>query len=186
MNQGAQMIALNIITRWHIRRLACGLAAFVLSLPAPAPASAQESLEPPEQQLEDLLDLATAYQSSYFQMVAVSCFQLYSSTGIIATDFANGFIDTSTALSALDQNGLLLSVGLTTLTDLQALTPDDDKVARAEIAGLLAILTAEEQLLSALGEVCTAPTEANSAQVEAQRNRVEAALDAYTATEPAE
>ena len=170
----------GIVTIWsHARSgLLAGLLALGLLL-ALAPAAAQEDLTPPEQQLEELLHLAAAYQSSYFDLVAMSCFQLYSSTGIIATDYARGYIGADTALDALDHNMLLLTACLTTLEQIRELTPADDGVVLAEIARLDGILLAEHELLTAVNEVCTNPSDRTEAEVESCRQRVEAALDEY-------
>lgn len=168
--------------RFSAAAAALVMAGLVAALSAPSAARAQESLKPPEQQLSVLLELASTYQSSYLQVVAVSCFQLYSSTGIIATDFSHGYLAATTALDALEKNTLLLSVCLTTLTDLREITPADDTPALAEIDRLLGILNAENELVNALTEVCLNPSDTNSALVETTRGRVEAALDSYTAS----
>ena len=172
--------------------LAAMLAVICLALAA-LPAWAQQEQTPPngaaqpagaageEQtaQPPDMIALAEAYQTGYLQVVAVSCFQLYSSSGIIAADFAKGNIDAVTALDALDQNSLLHSVCYTTLTAIQQLTPPADSIALAEIARLLELLTAEDELLSALADVVTDPTEEKAAAVETARAKVEQTLDSY-------
>jgi len=141
------------------------------------PAGAAGDEQPP--QPPDMIALAEAYQTGYLQVVAISCFQLYSSSGIIATDFAKGNIDAATALDALDQNSLLHSVCYTTLTTIQELTPAADSIALAEIARLLGLLTAEDELLSSLADVITDPTDEQAAAVEAARAKVEQTLDSY-------
>jgi len=143
-------------------------------------AGAQEPLTPPEQRWEELLTLAQAYQSNYFELVAICTYQLYASTGIVATDFANGYIDSETALTALDANSLLQSSCFTTLTQIIELTPADDEELHAEAARLLAIITAEGQLLGALRDVCVDPSEANAVLAEEARSRVEELLNEYT------
>jgi len=158
---------------------ALALCLAILFLAAPLTADAQETLTPPEQQIEELIILAGTYQSCYFNIVAVSCFQLYSSTGIIATDFAQGNIDAVTALGALDHNSLLLTACLTTLGQVREVTPADDHEVRTEIDRLAAILQAQLELVNALTEVCYEPTDRAEATVEACRVKVEAALDAY-------
>jgi hypothetical protein len=137
-------------------------------------AADEQTPQPP-----DMIALAEAYQTGYLQVVAISCFQLYSSSGIIATDFAKGNIDAATALNALDQNSLLHSVCYTTLTAIQELTPPADSLAQAEIARLLGLLTAEDELLSGLADVITDPTNENAAAVETARAAVEQSLDSY-------
>lgn len=128
---------------------------------------------------EQFLALAEAYQSGLLQVAAVACLQLYSSSGIIATDFARGNIDAPTALYALDQNSLLHSACYTALAEVQALTPASDEVALYELGRLLGLLTTEEALLSALADVFGEPTAEHEAAAEAARAEVEAALDVY-------
>lgn len=148
------------------------------------PSRSQEPLTPPEQRWEELLTLAQAYQSNYLELVAICCYQLYASTGIIATDYSNGFINGETALFALDANRLLQSSCLTTLTEIVELTPLDDEVLHAEAGRLLAIIGAEGELLNALREVCLDPSEENTTVAEDARRQVERLLDEYTAENP--
>lgn len=155
--------------------------AFLLIAP---PVCAQEQLTPPEQQLEELLVLAQAYQSNYLELVAICTYQLYSATGIIATDYANGYISSETALSALDGNLLLQSCCFTTLSEIVELTPADDEMLHAEADRLLAIINAEGELLSALREVCLEPTAANQDLTEEARRQVEKLLNEYTSNNP--
>jgi hypothetical protein len=156
--------------------------AMVILLVICAPlARAQESLTPPEQQWDELLALAEAYQSNYLELVAICCYQLYASTGIIATDYANGYIDAEAALSALDGNSLLHSSCMSTLTEIIELTPEDDEALHAEAGRLLAIIEAEGALLSALREVCVNPDDTNVALTESARQEVEQLLNEYTA-----
>jgi len=135
---------------------------------------------PPEQRWAELLTLAQAYQSNYLELVAICGFQLYASTGVVATDYANGYIDAETALSALDGNRLLQSCCFSTLTEIVALTPVDDELLHAEAGRLLAIIKAEGDLLNALREVCLAPSDSTEAQTEEARRQVEMLLDEYT------
>lgn len=144
------------------------------------PARAQESLTPPEQQWQQLLTLAEAYQTNYLEVVAICCYQLYATTGIVATDYANGYIDAEAALSALDGNSLLQSSCQSTLTEIIELTPDEDAVLHSEARRLLAIIEAEGELLSALREVCLNPDDSNVALTEAARQTVEQLLNDYT------
>jgi hypothetical protein len=154
--------------------------ALITSLLLALPVRAQESLAPPEQQLAELLELAEAYQSGYFEVVALCCYQLYASTGVIATDFANGYIGTEVALEALDENSLLHSACVTTLLQIDGLTPEGDTAARGEIRLLLSLLTAEGELLDAVRQTFIAPTEENAARAELARQQVARALTDYT------
>ena len=128
----------------------------------------------------DIVALAGAYQQGYLQVVEVCCFQLYASTGVVATDFANGLIDGETALFALDQNRLLLSACISTLDHIISLTPKEDEAAHEVLGSLNALLLKENQLLTALTDVVAEPSEERSQQAEAARLAVEQALDAYT------
>jgi hypothetical protein len=143
---------------------------------APAPSAAPS--------IDEALNLISAYQAGYFQVVAVSCFQLYSSTGIIQTDMLNGVIGPSTALTALQHNSLLQSVCLTTLTDIRGLTPAVDKEGLAELDRLTNIITAEGELLRALQDYCQAPGDTALAAVGTAQQQVEAALTAYAGDNP--
>ncbi len=129
---------------------------------------------------DDALELFAAYQVGYLQVVAHSCFQLYSSTGIIATDFAEGHINADTALYALEHNLLMHSVCVTTLIEIKSLTPEADAVAHAEFDRLGSILDAEGQLLSDLEDVILHPNDENTARVESSRAALELLLDEYT------
>jgi hypothetical protein len=146
------------------------------------PVCAQEQLTPPEQQIADLLNLAQAYQSNYLELVAICCFQLYASTGVVATDYANGYISGETAMSALDSNQLLQSCCFTTLSEIVDLTPADDELLHAEAGRLLAIISAEGDLLTALRDVCLDPSDDNAARAEDARRQVETLLDEYTSS----
>jgi len=161
------------------------LSSFILAvLLIAAPAHAQEQLVPPEQQLAELLELAQAYQSNYLELAAICCYQIYASTGIIAPDFANGYIAAETAVSALDSSQLLQSCCFTTLSEIIELTPADDELLHEEAGRLLAIITAEGELLEALREVCLEPSELNVVRTEEARRQVEMLLDEYTAADP--
>jgi hypothetical protein len=152
---------------------------FLLIQVSQAAAQDDESLLPPEDKLAVFLELAEAYQVGYMQVVACCCYQLYVSTGIIATDFANGYIDGETALAAIDENSLLHSVCHATLIDIQSLTPADDVIAQRELGRLLTVLTSEQQLLEAIRAVMETPTDENAAAVESARKRVEQVIDEY-------
>lgn len=145
----------------------------LISLVGGSAAARQESAQDP-------LALFSAYQSGYLQVVAHSCFQLYSSTGIIATDFADGYINGETALYALEHNLLLHSVCVTTLIEIKTLTPEEDTVAHAEFDRLGTILDAQGDLLSAIEDVILTPTDENAAIVQAKREALERLLQSYT------
>ena len=153
--------------------------AVLISLCIAAPAGPAISQGELAEAGDDPLDLIEAYQSGYFQVVAVSCFQLYASTGIIDSNYNGGFIDGETALLALEQNSLLHSVCVTTLARIEELTPADDELAQDEIGRLLAVLGAEGELIRALRDAFTEPSEENDARVEAALSAVEEALESY-------
>jgi hypothetical protein len=131
---------------------------------------------------ERLVQLVEAYQSGYLQVTAVSCYQIFSSTGLIANAFAAGSIDGPAALQQLAENSLLHSVCYTTLLDIQNLTPVSDKTARAEIDRLARLLVLEDEVLTALSDVFAYPDDAKAAKVEQARARVAKELDAYAST----
>lgn len=144
------------------------------------PAQAQDDQEPQS----DPLALFEAYQVGFLQVVAVSCYQIYSATGIVATDYANGYIDEDTARFALDQNALLLSTCSANLIEVGKLTPADDETASAELDRLGGLLDALNQLISALDDLLDNPDDAQAAVVEQARSNVEQLLDQYTAPAP--
>ena len=151
----------------------------MLALPTAAQESS-ESLMPLEQEYEVLVELARAYQTGYLEVVALSCFQIYASTGVIATDFSNGFISPDTALNALDKNRLLHSSCYTSLQTIIELTPPGDELTNSELNRLMSLIVAEDVLLTAVAEVFSEPTDANAAAVETARAQVEELLDSYT------
>ena len=166
------------------RSLLALLATLAVGLPALAqddPADASPAAPPDA--MAEFLDLASAYQSGYFQVVAVSCFQLYSSAGIIATDFENGYIDSAVALEAVTQASLLHSVCTTTLITIGELTPPEDTVAHAEIEGLLAVLSAEGLLISTLTDLFGELTAENAAAVAAAKQIVDQEMERYIAAD---
>lgn len=150
--------------------------------PAAAPG---DPAAPPKSGEEAFLDLVSAYQSGYLQVVAVSCYQLYAGAGLVEGAFRAGHIDGPTALDILGQNSLLHSVCYTTLVDIQALTPMEDRVAQTEINRLGLLLETENQLLIALSDFFAQPTEANGQKVDAARAGVEQTLDQYAGTDAA-
>ena len=172
----------NTCMRISLGTQAAVWAMVMISVMCAPQARAQESLVPPEQQWQELLTLAEAYQANYLEVVAICCYQLYATTGIVATDYANGYIDAEAALSALDGNSLLQSSCQSTLSEIIELTPDDDEVLHAEAGRLLAIIEAEGRLLNTLRDVCVNPDDANVALTEAARQEVEQLLNEYTST----
>jgi hypothetical protein len=151
--------------------------------PPPALAADAPAKQPPPaaQPASDPLALFEAYQGGYLQVVAVACFQLYYSAGIIATDFTKNHIDADTATFALQKNSLLQSVCITTIKDIFDKTPADDTVARAEIKRLWDILISEDALLRALADALASNSADSQAKVETARQGVEKLLDQYTA-----
>ena len=149
-------------------RALCIALIVLLLLPTSAPAQ------------DDIVALAGAYQRGYLQVVELCCFQLYASTGVVATDFSNGVIDAETALFALDQNYLLLSACISTLDEIISLTPAEDETAHEALGRLAALLAKENQLLSALTDLAAEPSAERAQQADAARLAVEQALDAYT------
>jgi len=129
----------------------------------------------------DPLALFEAYQVGFLQVVAVSCYQVYSSTGIVATDYANGYVDEDTARFALDQNALLLSACSANVIEVGKLTPAEDTAASAELDRLGELLDALSGLITALDELLDNPDDAQEQAVEDARSRVEQLLDSYTA-----
>ena len=99
---------------------------------------------------------------------------------MVATDFANGFITVETGLYALEQNRLLLSACHSTLGDIIALTPENDEEAQAGLSRLLALLNAEDALLSALTDLFGEPNDERARRVEEARAAVEQMLTEYT------
>jgi hypothetical protein len=165
-----------------MRSQACLITCICLLAALPAWAQAPEA--GPTSAAPNGLELAATYQSGYLQVVAVSCYQLYSSTGIIQTNLVDGMISPATALTALEHNSLLQSVCLTTLSDIRALTPDADAAGQAELDRLLSIATTEGELLRALQDYCTAPSDATATALDAAQQQVEAALTAYAGENP--
>lgn len=145
------------------------------------PGWAQEDA-PAEGAVPQGIALAGAYQSGYLQVVAVSCFQLYISAGIIQSDLLNGVISPAIALDSLEYNSLMQSVCATTLEEIRSLTPAEDPAGLAELDRLISINTAEGELLRALQDFCTNTSDTTYAAVVDAQHNVEAALDDYTAT----
>jgi len=161
-----------------------GQGALAADKPA-APAAAPPAASKPANGDDSTLALAAAYQSGYLEVVSASCYQLYSSMGIVATDLSQGHINGETAVSALDKSALLLSACATSLDDVRNLTPQDDTRGQEILGRLDSLLTSLGDLHEALEDAATTPTgdkkalDAASAAVNAARTKVEAALDAY-------
>ena len=167
------VIGMNSPLDSYMKIIASFFVAIALLASSPGHVLAQDEVK------GDPFALFEAYQVGYLQVVAISCFQLYSSAGIIATDLSDGHIDGVTALYALEQNRLLLSACMTTLDSIASLTPVTDEAATAELLRLSGLLSAIGELYSALDDVCLEPTETNAANVEAERVEVEALFDEY-------
>jgi len=150
---------------------------FLATTPAPAPAQEEE------QRMENILALFEAYQVGFLQVVAISCYQVYSSTGIIATDYANGYIDEDTAGFALSQNALLLSACSSNVLEVSRLTAAEDTTTHAELDRIEDLLAALNQLVTALDELLDNPEDAQAQAVEDARAEVERLLDSYAASD---
>lgn len=159
-------------------RLICILAACWAVLTA-APLAAQSQPAPPPE-ASAALALFEAYQSGYLQLAALSCFQLYSSTGVIVGDFDRGSIDRGLAMEALEHNLLLYSACQSTLEAVTACTPQQDQAALAELARLKRILDAEGVLFKVLQEYFGEQGEENTKAAEAALAALEKELDQYT------
>ena len=154
------------------------IAAFIWIAASAAPLAQQEG--PPTQPGPAAVALFEAYQSGYLQLVAISCFQLYSSTGVVSADFVNGVVDGERAMQMLEHNLLLHSACQTTLADITARTPANDKTALAELGRLKKILDAEGTLFNALSDFFAGPTQETSDAAKQALAAVEAELDDYT------
>ena len=126
------------------------------------------------------LELFAAYQGGYFQVVAVSCFQLYSSIGIIDSDFEVGVIDGELAQSVLERSRLLHSVCTTSLETIRTATPKDDKAAFTEIERLGNLLYRLANLFDALDEKFLNPTEESFAVAKKALAELDFAMEQYT------
>jgi hypothetical protein len=127
-----------------------------------------------------VFQLADAYQDGYLKLAAVSTFSIYSTSGIVFGDFANGVIDGSTAINALEQIALLQSVCYTSLIEVERLTPESDLVGLDELGAIRDILEKENGLLSALVDLFSNGSDADLEAVQQQLVLVEQALDVYT------
>jgi hypothetical protein len=185
--------------RWNLRRsalaLVCACLPGLLTLPAAAsdkaavPANAATSAPPanPAPSLPpggDPFTLARAYQNGYLELAGAACYQLYTSLGIIATDYAQGHINSATAVSALDKNALLLGACSTSLEEISGLTPADDTQAQEILGRLTGLVTALGGLHDALEEAAIVSGRDKKAQeaaaaVNTARAQVETALEAY-------
>jgi hypothetical protein len=158
----------------HLR---CLIAMIVGSL---LPWLGAHAAEPAKAPGNKVVDLVQAYQSGYLEVVAISCFQLYSATGIVAVDFIGGKIDGQTAIGALEQSRLLHSACTSTLDEIIALTPEGDKVITNELGLLQRMLAAEGTLFNVLSDYYSQPTDANFDLVQKALADVEQLLEAYT------
>jgi hypothetical protein len=148
------------------------------------------------QAANDALALVESFQSGYRQVAAIATYQIYYSTGLIASDFSNGYIDSATATFALQQNSLLHSACLTTINDvlvkldnyLRALIdlygdPGAEAVPREkerqELQRIKDVLLKEDDLLRALSDLFGNPSAEAAATAEQARQAVSAALDEY-------
>jgi len=125
---------------------------------------------------DDFLKLAEAYQGGYLQLLAASAAQVYSTAGIVGTAFSKGQLDGPTAADQLSDTQVLHSVCYSTLLDIQQATPKDDAASSAQIGQLAAVFVAENQLLLALGDVFSNPSDTNAKRVETARAGVQKAL----------
>ncbi len=144
-------------------------------LVATAPAAAQN------EEQADPLALFEAYQVGFLEVVAVSCYQVYSSVGIIATDYANGYIDEDTARFALGENALLLGACSAGVLEVGRLTPEGDSKALAELERLGELLGALNRLVSELDVLLASPGPQQEQAVEDARSAAEQLLDSYAA-----
>ena len=139
------------------------------------PAAAQEN------QLEGrVFQLADAYQLGYLKLVTVSAYSVYSTSGIVFTDFVNGVIDGGEAINAMEQIALLQSVSYTTIVEIEELTPESDTGGLDEIGRVRTLLERENGLLSALLDLFADGGEDELVLVQEQLGLVEQALDDYT------
>src|SRR5687768_3861832 len=92
-------------------------AAILLTLLLARPAAAAE-LTP-----DQFLRLAEAYQGGYLQLLAASALQVYSTAGLVATDFSEGRRDGVASADTLADTQLLHSVSYATLLEVQKNTP---------------------------------------------------------------
>jgi len=98
MRDDAGLVRARIWSGLRRAAVAAGLGLLLLWGPwAAVPAAAQQPLVPAEQQLKELLDLAEAYQTGYLQVVAVCCYQLYSTCGIVAAPWTKAACCTACA-----------------------------------------------------------------------------------------
>lgn len=161
-----------------MKLIALCIATAALLLPA-GTVLAQDGEAQPGGGQSSIVELAGAYQGGYLQVVSICGFQLYNTLGIIHSDLVNGVIDPPTALSSLEYNSLLQSACHTSLEDIRALTPVQDTMALAELEALQGIMTAEGELIRALIDFASEPSDAHYAAADSARRQVETLLDAY-------
>jgi hypothetical protein len=146
--------------------LAAALALFAQPMPARAEVT-------PEQ----FVKLAEAYQGGYLQLLAASALQVYSTAGIVATEFSSGKRSGVDAADALADTTLLHGVAYSSLLEVQKATPKEDAKATTQIGKLAGVLVAEQQLLGALQDVFSNPTDKNAARVQTAKENVGKLLD---------
>ena len=154
--------------------LALGLMLFIAQ-----PSAAQEQVDQ-AQAVQGALELFAAYQSGYFQVVAVSCFQLYSTSGIIASDFEAGVVDGVLAQQALERSRLLLSVCTTSLAQIKVATPLGDTAAHDELLRLAHLLDKLVGLFDAMDNKFIYPSEENLSRADKALAELDYAMEQYT------
>jgi hypothetical protein len=148
--------------------------------------SDNSTAQPGEPGEDSIVRLAVAYQAGFLSVSAAACFHLYSSMGIIASDLSAGYVTSASALDALDQTSLLLTVCQGSVDEITALTPSDDSQAQMLLGRIGKMLDSLAKLHFALVEAASAQrTDASRAReletaVEDARKGVEASFDAYS------
>jgi hypothetical protein len=146
------------------------LGACLAALGQAAPARAEVT---PEQ----FVALAESYQRGYLDLMSATALQVYSTAGLVAMDFNAGKRSGVDAADALEDTALLHSVAYASLLEVQKATPKDDGASRGEIGRLAAVLVAEQQLLTALNDVFSNPTQKNAQRVQSAQEGVGKVLD---------
>jgi hypothetical protein len=158
-----------------IQLLAATTVIFMLALPLAV--SAQEEEPTLEQEFEELLDMANAYQTGFLHVVSFSAYQLYMDTGIITSDYANGVIEREFALDALNENSVLQSICVTSLERVLDVTPERHTEAISELQLLRELHLAVGGLLETVRGAILEPDNENDANIRAARDEVEQLLD---------
>jgi hypothetical protein len=123
------------------------------------------------------VELAETYQAGYLQLLGASALQIYSTAGLIGTDFSRGLMDGPEAADALADTALLHGVSYATLLEVQQRTPKEDAAAHGEIGKLAAVLVEEQVLLLALQDVFSNPTDGNAKRVDTAKKNVGGMLE---------